>query len=151
MAKNGPSSAKPATSGKISGSMLAPELHVTSTTPVIEDAWIAAGTHVIGVGACRPNQREMPAALVGRARLIVDSLAAAMKEAGDILLARQDGVDATISAELGEICAGVAAGRTGADDVTIFKSLGLAVEDVVAAHLVFERAKASGAGAAIAV
>ncbi len=126
-------------------------LVTSATTPVIEDAWIAPGTHVIGVGACRPNQREMPAALVGRARLIVDSLAAAMKEAGDILLARQDGVDATISAELGEICAGVAAGRTGADDVTIFKSLGLAVEDVVAAHLVFERAKASGAGAAIAV
>lgn len=126
-------------------------LVTSSATPVIEDAWIAPGTHVIGVGACRPNQREMPAALVGRSRLIVDSREAAMKEAGDILLAQQDGVDARISAELGEICAGIAAGRTAADDVTIFKSLGLAVEDVVAAHLVLERAKASGVGAAIAV
>lgn len=124
-------------------------LVTSATTPVVEDAWIADGTHVIAVGACRPNQREMPAALLGRARVIVDSRDAAAKEAGDILLARQDGVAVTISAELGEICAGRAPGREDAAGVTIFKSLGLAVEDVVAAQLVLARARQSGAGTTI--
>ncbi|HUF24656.1 MAG TPA: ornithine cyclodeaminase family protein [Vicinamibacterales bacterium] len=121
-------------------------LVTSAATPVIEDGWIAGGTHVIGVGACRPNQREMPAALMARARVIVDSRDAAMKEAGDILLAQQDGANVTISAELGEICAGRAPGREDDAGVTIFKSLGLAVEDVVAAHLVLQRAKAAGLG-----
>lgn len=126
-------------------------LVTSSTTPVIEDGWIAAGTHVIGVGACRPNQREMPAALMSRARVIVDSRDAAMKEAGDILLAQADGAKVAISAELGEICAGRAPGREENAGVTIFKSLGLAVEDVVAAHLVLQRARTAGMGTQIAV
>ncbi|HEX6324654.1 MAG TPA: ornithine cyclodeaminase family protein [Vicinamibacterales bacterium] len=126
-------------------------LVTSATTPVIEDSWIAGGTHVIGVGACRPNQREMPAALMSRARVIVDSRDAAMKEAGDILLAQQDGANVAISAELGEICAGRAPGRQDEAGVTIFKSLGLAVEDVVAAHLVLERARAAGLGMEIVV
>ena len=126
-------------------------LVTSASSPVIEDSWISEGAHVIGVGACRPNQREMPAALLQRARLIVDSRDAAVKEAGDILLARADGVAAEISAELGEICAGFAPGRTAGDGVTIFKSLGLAVEDVVSAGLVLERARAAGVGATITV
>ncbi len=124
-------------------------LVTASTEPVVESAWIRDDAHVIGVGACRPTEREMPAALLARARLVVDSRDAAVKEAGDILLARQDGVEAPISAELGEICAGRAPGRAAADGVTIFKSLGLAVEDVVSARLVFDRARAAGAGATI--
>jgi ornithine cyclodeaminase/alanine dehydrogenase-like protein (mu-crystallin family) len=91
----------------------------------------------------------MPAALLSRARVVVDSREAAMKEAGDILLAREDGESVTISAELGEICAGLAPGRTSDDGVTIFKSLGLAVEDVVTARLVLDRAQAAGVGATI--
>jgi ornithine cyclodeaminase len=126
-------------------------LVTSAASPVIEDGWILEDAHVIGVGACRPNQREMPAALLGRARIVVDSRDAAVKEAGDILLARADGVDAAISAELGEICSGFAPGRTASDGVTIFKSLGLAVEDVVSASLVLDRAKAAGAGASISV
>lgn len=124
-------------------------LVTSAATPVIEDSWIADGTHVIGVGACRPNQREMPAALMARARVIVDSRDAAMKEAGDILLAQQEGANVAISAELGEICAGRAPGRQGDAGVTIFKSLGLAVEDVVAAHLVLERARQAGLGSTV--
>lgn len=122
-----------------------------SPTPVIEDAWIADGTHVIGVGACRPTEREMPAALIARARLVVDSREAAVKESGDILLARRDGHAIEISAELGEICAGAAPGRAGAAGVTIFKSLGLAVEDVASARIVAERARARGMGTDITV
>lgn len=126
-------------------------LVTSSATPVVEDGWIAKRAHVIGVGACRPNQREMPAALVGRARLVVDSREAAMKEAGDILLALEDGAAPAIAAELGHICAGVACGRTPADGVTIFKSLGLAVEDLVAAELVARRAREHRLGTEIAV
>ena len=124
-------------------------LVTSAATPVIEDAWITERTHVIGVGACRPTQREMPGALVQRGRVIVDSREAAMKEAGDFLLAREEGLDVTIAAELGEICAGFAPGRTAGDDVTIFKSLGLAIEDVVAAELVLRRAQSAGAGTTI--
>jgi ornithine cyclodeaminase len=105
--------------------------------------------HLIGVGASRPNQREMPSALVGRAKVIVDSRDAALKEAGDILLAREDGAQVYIAAELGEICAGTSPGRRADDDVTIFKSLGLAVEDIVAADLVLRRAQREGAGTSI--
>ena len=124
-------------------------LVTAATTPVIEDGWIADGTHVIGVGACRPNQREMPAALLAHSRVVVDSRDAAMKEAGDILLAQADGAAVTISAELGEVCAGLAPGRTDTKGVTIFKSLGLAIEDVAAARLVLDRANAANAGAVI--
>lgn len=124
-------------------------LVTSASSPVVDDGWIAPGTHVIGVGACRPNQREMPAALLSRGRVIVDSRDAAAKEAGDILLARQDGATVVISAELGEICAGRAPGREDERGVTIFKSLGLAVEDVVSAQLVLERARQAGAGTAI--
>lgn len=126
-------------------------LVTASTSPVIDDEWVRPGTHVIGVGACRPNQREMPAALVARATLVVDSRAAAEKEAGDILLARADGYDVAIAAELGDICAGRAPGRGSADDVTIFKSLGLAIEDVVAGRIAVEHARRIGAGAEISL
>jgi ornithine cyclodeaminase/alanine dehydrogenase-like protein (mu-crystallin family) len=91
----------------------------------------------------------MPAALIGRARLVVDSRDAAIKEAGDILLAQKDGANVRIAAELGEICAGRAPGRGPEDDVTIFKSLGLAVEDLVSADLAVRRARQTGAGTRI--
>ncbi|MDQ3068941.1 MAG: ornithine cyclodeaminase family protein [Acidobacteriota bacterium] len=121
-------------------------LVTSATEPVVEDAWIEPSAHIIAVGACRPAHREMPAALVSRAHLVVDSRDAAMQEAGDILLARSEGVTVTIAAELGEICAGTAKGRGSSTGVTIFKSLGLAVEDLVAAELVARRAKATGVG-----
>jgi ornithine cyclodeaminase len=123
-------------------------LATSSRTPVVEDGDIAAGTHIMAVGACRPDQREMPTALIARARLYVDSLKGALQEAGDILLpiAEKAITDAHIAGELGGLAGGAVAGRRSADDVTIFKSLGMAVEDVVAARLAVERARASGRG-----
>ncbi len=113
-------------------------LVTASTEPVVENAWIKNGAHVISVGATRATQREMDPALVKRARLFVDSRAAAMKESGDVIGAGE----AHIAGELGED----SAIRGSAEEVTIFKSLGLAVEDVAAAHLVFERAKQKNRG-----
>lgn len=123
-------------------------LATSSATPVIDDGWIAPGTHVVSVGACRPDQREMPPALVARARLFVDSRAAALVESGDVVMGIAEGRfdQGHITGELGEVVLNRVAGRTAAEQVTVFKSLGMAVEDVVTADLVFRRAIESGAG-----
>ena len=104
-----------------------------SSTPVIQSEWVADGTHVIAVGSCRPTQRELDPALVQRARLFVDSLAAALKEAGDVVMGIAEGrwTASHIAAELGELPT-----RQNGREITVFKSLGLAVEDLFAAHLV---------------
>jgi ornithine cyclodeaminase len=123
-------------------------LVTSSPTPVIEDAWVSAGAHVVCVGACRPTQQEMPPALVKRSRLFVDSTDAAVVEAGDIVMNVAAGLFGNdhIVGEIGELVLGRIQGRTSAADITIFKSLGMAVEDVVAADLVLRRAVESGAG-----
>lgn len=123
-------------------------LVTSSPTPVIDDAWVSAGAHVVCVGACRPTQQEMPPPLVKRGRLYVDSRAAALVEAGDIVMNIAAGLfDAShIRGEIGELVLGRVPGRSSRDEITIFKSLGMAVEDVVAADLVFRRASESGAG-----
>lgn len=119
-----------------------------SKTPVLEDAWVSPGAHVMCVGACRPDQREMAPALVTRGSLYVDSRAAALVEAGDVVMNISEGwFDRShLRGEIGELVLGRVAGRSSNDDVTIFKSLGMAVEDVVAADLVFRRAVETGAG-----
>ncbi len=117
-------------------------LVTSSKTPVLESAWVGDGAHVISVGACVPWQQEMDPAVVRRARLIVDSRAAAVKESGDVIAAGAD----HIAGELGEVARGVVAGRQSESQVTVFKSLGLAVEDLAAADLALQRARAAGAG-----
>jgi alanine dehydrogenase len=123
-------------------------LVTSSPEPVIDDAWVAPGAHVISVGACRPDQREMAPALVARSRLVVDSRAAALIESGDIVQGIREGrfSDAHVAGELGEIVLGRVPGRRSPEEVTVFKSLGMAVEDVVAADLVYRRAIETGAG-----
>lgn len=118
-------------------------LVTSSPTPVLENGWVKPGAHVISVGACRPTQREMDPALVARSRLFVDSRAAALVESGDIVLGMKEGRFAAdhIVAELGELLADETLPRRRADtEITIFKSLGLAVEDVTAAELAYRRA-----------
>jgi alanine dehydrogenase len=113
----------------------------SSHTPILFNDWVASGAHVVSVGATRPTQREMDPALVARARLFVDSRAAALKESGDVIPFGSP----HIMAELGE----PSAARKSEDEITIFKSLGLAIEDVAAAHLALTRAKESGIGLTI--
>ena len=124
-------------------------LVTSSPTPVIDNAWVANGAHVVSVGACFPTQREMDPALVARGRFYVDSRAAAAVESGDFVMGVRDGffTDSHIAGEVGDVVLGRAAGRSSAAEVTVFKSLGLAVEDVVAADLVLSRAVEQGAGA----
>lgn len=122
-------------------------LVTSSPTPVIESGWVKPGAHVISVGACRPTQREMDPALVARARLFVDSRAAALVESGDVVMGMQEGRFGAghIVAEIGELVDG-APGRQNNAEVTIFKSLGMAVEDVTAADLAYRRAVERGIG-----
>jgi|SRR5579871_652123 len=121
-------------------------LVTASPTPVIHSEWVKPGAHIMAVGACRPTQREMDPELVARSSLYVDSRAAALKEAGDIVMAINEG---RISADhiVGEI--GESVSRKTSDEITIFKSLGLAVEDVAAAHLAVTRARQQAKGATV--
>jgi ornithine cyclodeaminase len=123
-------------------------LVTSSPTPVIEDSWVSEGAHVVCVGACRPNQQEMPPLLVKRSLLYVDSSAAAVLESGDVVMNIAAGLfDAShIRGEIGELVLGRVEGRQSPNDITVFKSLGMAVEDVVAADLVLRRAVETGAG-----
>jgi ornithine cyclodeaminase/alanine dehydrogenase-like protein (mu-crystallin family) len=127
-------------------------LVTASPTPVISDDWVKSGACVISVGACRPTQREMDPAIVARARLIVDTRAAALQESGDVVMGIKEGhfTEDHIAAELGQVAANPALGRTSTDQVTIFKSLGMAVEDVAAADLAYRRASEIERGSAIA-
>jgi ornithine cyclodeaminase/alanine dehydrogenase-like protein (mu-crystallin family) len=106
----------------------------SSQAPVLKGSWLSPGTHVNAVGATRPDWRELDDDVVGRARLFVDSREAALQESGDVMAAPGP------VAELGEVLAGTAAGRQAQDELTLFKSVGVAVEDVAAAALVYEAA-----------
>ena len=123
-------------------------LATSCESPVVEADWIDPGAHVVSVGACRPTQREMDPQLVANARLFVDSKAAALVESGDVVIGIREGrFDSDhVVGELGEVVLGRVGGRTRSDEITVFKSLGMAVEDIVAADLVFRRASESGAG-----
>ena len=120
-----------------------------SATPVVRNQWVKDGACVVAMGACRPYQRELDPELVARARLVVDSRAAALKESGDVVMAMAEGYFGAehIAAELGELGA---RGRGAEDEVVVFKSLGLAVEDIAAASLAYARAKAMGRGVELA-
>jgi ornithine cyclodeaminase/alanine dehydrogenase-like protein (mu-crystallin family) len=120
--------------------------------PITDAAWLEPGMHLCAVGSSAPDMRELDAETVARARVFVDSRSAAEVEAGDLLLARRDGRIGPnhVVAELGEVAAG-AAGRRTADEITLFKSLGLAVEDVVTARLAVARATELSIGTSLAL
>jgi ornithine cyclodeaminase/alanine dehydrogenase-like protein (mu-crystallin family) len=120
----------------------------SSDEPVVRGEWLAPGAHVNAVGACFPHVRELDSAAVARASLFVDRRESAEKEAGDYLLALQEGAiaESHIKAELGEVLAGIAPGRASDDEITIFESLGLAVEDLAAAEYLEQRARETGTG-----
>lgn len=119
-----------------------------SSEPVLRGDWVAAGCHVNAVGASTPGARELDTALVVKGRLVVDRRESALHEAGDFLIPRAEGAvsEAHILGELGEVLLGRVTPRTGPADITLFKSLGLAIEDLAAGELVLRKAEAAGAG-----
>jgi len=117
-----------------------------AATPVLEGAWLAPGTHINAVGASLRTTREIDVQAVSRASIFVDRAESALAEAGELLQAREEGAwDGTMT-ELADLVAGTARGRADDREITLFESLGLAIEDLAAARALYERAKASGAG-----
>ena len=121
--------------------------------PVLEGAWLSPGVHINAVGACFAATRELDTAAVKRARLIVDRRESVLAESGDFLIPKAEGAfgDEHIAGELGEVLLGRVEGRRRDDEVTLFKSLGIAIEDLAAAHYLYGQALATGTGVSVAL
>ena len=124
----------------------------TCALPILfDDTAVRSGTHINAVGAYTPTAREIPGETVGRSRLVVDSRAACLEEAGDLLIPLGEGLigppDTWV--EIGEIAAGARPGRQSADEITLFKSVGLAVQDAAAAAVALQAADSLGLGARV--
>jgi len=123
----------------------------SSTEPVLFGDWLAPGTHVNAVGACTPNAREIDSAVVVRSRLYADRRESALKEPGDIVVPLHNGEIGPehVVAEVGDLVIGRGVGRRDDQEITLFESLGLAIEDLAAAAHVYEHAERTGAGVRI--
>jgi ornithine cyclodeaminase/alanine dehydrogenase-like protein (mu-crystallin family) len=116
--------------------------------PVVRGAWLAAGAHVNAAGACFATHRELDSEAVRRARFYTDCRESCLNESGDFLIARTEGAigDAHMLGEIGDVLIGEVPGRVSRDDVTVYESLGIAIEDLAAAQAIHQRAIATGAG-----
>ena len=125
----------------------------TSQAPVFDDSDLKPGVHINAVGAFTPDTQEVPAETIQRARLFVDSREACWAEAGDLIIPRDHGLisEADVIAELGEIVSGAEKGRVSEDEITFFKSVGNAVQDVAVAGLILEEAVKQGLGTEVEI
>lgn len=119
--------------------------------PILEGAWLTPGAHVNLVGAHSPTTREADSAAITRAGVFVETLEAALREAGDILIPIEEGVFSkeAIRGTIGEVLLGLCPGRTEPNQITLYKSLGNTAQDLFAANAIFERALAADAGVEI--
>jgi ornithine cyclodeaminase len=129
---------------------------VTATSaaePILERGWLKTGAHVNAVGSSIPTTRELDTATMRDGSLFVDRRESTLNEAGDYLFPMREGAIGPehIKAEIGELLVGSAQGRTSDDELTVFKSLGLAVEDLAAAEHVVRRAEAEGVGQVVSL
>ncbi|HUP50040.1 MAG TPA: ornithine cyclodeaminase family protein [Thermoanaerobaculia bacterium] len=128
------------------------DIVVTATSskePVLRREWLAPGCHINAVGSSVPTARELDGETVAAASLFVDRRESAVNESGDYLFAVREGAISGaghIRAELGEVLTGQAAGRTSAEEITLFESLGLGIEDLASAAHLFEKARRAGTG-----
>lgn len=120
----------------------------TATTPLFDGARLAPGTHIDAVGSFRPAHRELDTESIRRARVVVETYDGVLAEAGDLAIPLGEGAitRAHVVAELGEVVSGARPGRVSPEDITIFKSVGFALEDLAAARLAYERAREQGVG-----
>jgi len=125
----------------------------SSKTPVLDRAWLSEGAHVNAVGASLRAYRELDTETVRTARVFVDSKESAANEAGDLLMAMEEGAIGKehVVAEIGEVLLDKATGRSSSSEITVFKSLGLAIQDVLAANHAYTAARASSAGTDVAI
>lgn len=118
----------------------------SSREPIVQGAWIARGAHVNLVGASVAAAREVDDALVKQSSFFVDYRPSALEQAGELLEAMGPDAANHIRGEIGEVLNGIVPGRTDEFEITVYKSLGIAAQDLVTAHEVYRRAKAAGAG-----
>jgi len=120
----------------------------SSSTPLFDGKLVKEGTHINGIGSHTPNARELDTEIIKRSKFVGDSYEACFKEAGDIIIPVNEKAitESHFHAELGEIITGKKESRTSNSEITIFKSNGLAIQDVATAKLVYERALAKGIG-----
>ncbi len=123
-------------------------LATSSATPLFDGMLVKPGTHINGIGSHSPGARELDTAIIKRSKFVGDSREACFAEAGDIIIPLNEGAITAdhFYAELGEIIKGSKASRLNDDEITIFKSNGLAIQDAATAKLIYERAKAVGIG-----
>ena len=116
--------------------------------PILQGTGLAPGAHVNAVGACFSSSRELDSEAVRQARFFTDCRESCLNEAGDFLMARAEGAidDAHLLGEVGEVFLGKIPGRVSRDDITIYESLGVAIEDLASAHFIHRRALETGAG-----
>jgi alanine dehydrogenase len=112
-----------------------------SVLPVVKGEWISKGTHINAVGSCMPRARELDTVAILKSKLFTDCYESLFNEAGDFIIPKKEGVidDSHVKGEIGEILLGQKDGRTGNDDITVFKSLGLAVEDIFAVDHIYKK------------
>lgn len=124
-----------------------------STEPILLGSMLESGMHINAVGSSVPFARELDSDAMARCQIFVDRAESTRNESGDFLMARDEGsvTDDDIVAEIGDLVAGSSSGRGGPEDITLFKSLGLAVEDLAAADLVYRNAIEAGRGRAIEI
>jgi ornithine cyclodeaminase/alanine dehydrogenase-like protein (mu-crystallin family) len=132
------------------------DLVVTVTTarePILKTDWLKPGVHINAVGSHRPDMREIDGATLARAKVVVDSREAIMAECGDILLALKEGSISkeSIHGEIGEVLTGTKAGREHTDEVTLYKSVGIAIQDVATANLVYHKALKQEVGTTVEI
>lgn len=119
--------------------------------PILEGAWLRPGAHINAVGSCFPAARELDTAAVVRSRLIVDRRESTVNESGDFLIPKAEGAigDDHIAGELGDVLLDRLPGRRSPDEVTLYKSLGIAIQDLAAAHYIYTQALATGTGVSV--
>jgi alanine dehydrogenase len=132
------------------------DLLVTVTTakePIVKAEWLKSGAHINAVGSHRPDLREIDGATLKGAKVVVDSRAAVMAECGDILLAlKEKSISETdIHGEIGEVLAGSKTGRSSAGEITLYKSVGIAIQDVATAQLVYRKALERSVGSQVEI
>ena len=122
-----------------------------ATEPIVEKRWLAPGAHINAVGSCFPTTRELDTETVAHSSFFTDRRESCLNEAGDYILAAAEGAVGPdhIKAELGEVLAGIHPGREHEDELTVFESLGIAVEDLASAELVVRRAREQGVGSEV--
>jgi ornithine cyclodeaminase/alanine dehydrogenase-like protein (mu-crystallin family) len=124
-----------------------------SAEPVVQRQWLKPGVHINAVGSSIPTARELDSQTMVDASLFVDRRESTLNEAGDFLIPQREGLigEGHIRAELGELLLGTAEGRRSDDEITLFKSLGIGVEDLAAGELVLQRAEAEDAGTVVSL